>query len=87
MQIAYGHEIKSDNDRYVQLAKEIDDSIERISGSTALQLFPFGKHRAFSPSEARSDRPQRNTFRPGSPVPGLSVMHRVKNQLTWPTII
>ena len=56
MQIAYGHEIQSDNDRYVQLAKEIDDSVERISGSAALQLFPFCKHWVLFPSEARSDR-------------------------------
>ncbi|KAJ3545757.1 hypothetical protein NM688_g5589 [Phlebia brevispora] len=44
MEIAYGHQVKSDDDRYVQLAKGVDESVEVISRAGLLQFFPFLKY-------------------------------------------
>lgn len=80
MQIAYGHEIKSDGDRYIKLAQEIDESVELMSGSAALQLFPFRESSHYCDSLVSTHEVvfQSNIFHHGFQVLGSSAMHKVK---------
>lgn len=41
MEIAYGHKVVSDDDLYVQLAQEVNDSVAVMGGAAILDLLPF----------------------------------------------
>ncbi len=43
MQITYGHRVQSDDDRYVKLAEQVNDTILAMGRAAILDLLPFCK--------------------------------------------